>query len=249
MYQVNLTKFTGPLDLLLSLIEEKKLAINEISLAQVAEQFLDYLKNLEKEFGDLNRNQEKSFEYQRVLSDFLVVASRLILIKSRALLPTLVLTEEEETDIKDLGRRLGEYKKIRELARELGQFARGREAFYAREFYRNMQVVFYPPKDITPAALYRAYEAVIRTLPKFERLETDSVKKVVTLEEKMKELLERVAGSVEASFAQVTAGAKKRIDIVLTFLAILMLFRKQILEISQDNLFGPITIKSKNSNG
>ena len=111
-----------------------------------------------------------------------------------------------------------------------------------------MQVVFYPPKNITPAILRGTYEAVIRTLPKFERLETDSVKKVVTLEEKMKELLERIAGSVEASFAQVTAGAKKRIDIVLSFLAILMLFRKHILDISQDRLFGEIKIKTIDTN-
>lgn len=242
-YQVNLTKFSGPLDLLISLIEEKRLAVGEISLAQVAEQFLDYLKNLEKEFGDLNLSRKKSFEYQRILADFLVVASRLILIKSRALLPTLILTEEEEIDIKDLERRLEEYRKIRELARELRQFSRDRKICYARELYRNMQVVFYPPRNITPAILQKAYEAVIRTLPRFEHLETDSVKRIVTLEEKMQELVKRVACSVEASFAQVTTNTKKRIDIILSFLAILMLFRKRILDISQEQLFGEIKIR------
>ena len=118
---MSLEKFSGPLDILLSLIEEKKMAINEISLSQVTDQFLDYLKNLE---NNTERETFESMEYQRILADFLVIASRLILIKSRSLLPNLVLSEEEESDIKELEERLRIYQQIKTWGRELGKWTK-----------------------------------------------------------------------------------------------------------------------------
>ena len=88
-YEVKQDKFSGPLEKLLELIEAKELEITLINLAQVTGDFLEYLKALD----------EKS-KHPSVLADFIVVASRLLLIKSKAILPSLALTEEEETDIK-----------------------------------------------------------------------------------------------------------------------------------------------------
>ena len=98
MYKVKLEQFQGPLDLLLQLTEEKKLDITEISLAKVTDQYLTYLKNSEVISLD-------------DLANFLIIASRLILIKSRMLLPTLELSKEEEQDIETLKRQLEEYKR------------------------------------------------------------------------------------------------------------------------------------------
>ena len=102
-YKIKTEVFEGPLELLLDLVEKRKLFINEISLAQVADDYIAHLKQFEKMPVDF-------------VSNFLIVASTLILIKSKSLLPTLSLTEEETHDIDELERRLKEYQKIRELS-------------------------------------------------------------------------------------------------------------------------------------
>jgi segregation and condensation protein A len=107
MYNVKLEKFEGPLELLLELIEKEQLKITELSLAHVADQYLDYIKN------------HDSIALEN-LADFLTIASRLILIKSRALLPMLQVTPEEEEEIQDLAKQLEEYKKFREASQKIG---------------------------------------------------------------------------------------------------------------------------------
>jgi segregation and condensation protein A len=242
MYQVNLTKFNGPLDLLFSLIEEKKMAINEISLAQATDQFLGYFKKLQEDA--LNKPESiSSTDYQRILADFLVIASRLILIKSRSLLPNLVLSREEEGDIKELEERLRIYQQIKIWGRELGKWAKSRPLYLSRESYFNLPAVFYPPKNIYPDNLAEIYKKFLKTLPQIEKLEEQSLQRVATLDQKIQELKTRINTAVEASFADISNGVKTKIDIILSFLAVLMLFRSRILELSQDKLFGDIKIK------
>ena len=232
MYQVSLDKFSGPLGLLLSLIEEKKMAIGEIVLSQVTDQFLEYLKKV----------QEDEY-YQRVLADFLVVASRLILIKSRTLLPNLVLSQEEEGDIKDLEERLKAYQQIKIWGRELGKWTKNRTSYFGRDSYLNMPVVFYPPRNISADDLYKIYESFLKILPQIEKLEKKNLQRVVTLEQKIQELRARITTAVEASFADISKGVKTKIDIILSFLAVLMLCRTRVLELSQNEIFGDIKIK------
>ena len=240
MYEVSLSKFTGPLDLLLSLIEEKKMDIGEISLAQVTDQFLEYLKKIEDNISD---------EYQRILADFLVIASRLILIKSRSLLPNLVLSSEEEDDIKDLQARLKAYQEIKILAKMFGKWAKNQPSYFSREYFLNLPNTFYPPKNITADDLGRIYALFLKTLPQIEKLEEQGLVRIVTLEEKIEELMGRVSTAAEASFNEISGSSskKEKIDIILAFIAILMLFRKKILEISQDKLFGEIMVKKINN--
>src|SRR3989344_3794745 len=105
-YIMKQEKFEGPMELLLELIEKEKLSISEISLAKVADEYISYVKGLEK------IDPEE-------LAEFLVVAAHLMLIKSRSLLPQLKLTEEEEGSIEELEKRLKEYQRLRQLAGEL----------------------------------------------------------------------------------------------------------------------------------
>lgn len=241
-YKVNLEKFSGPLDLLFSLIEENKMAINEISLAQATDQFLEYFKKLQEDA--LSRPESvSSTDYQRILADFLVIASRLILIKSRSLLPNLVLSKEEEGDIKELEDRLKAYQQIKTWGRELGKWAKSRPLYFSRESYLNMPAVFYPPKNINPENLALIYGDFLKTLPQIEKLEERNIQRVATLEEKMKELKTRINAAVEASFSDISGGVKTKIEVILSFLAILMLFRSRMLELSQDQIFGDIKIK------
>ncbi|MBI5079577.1 segregation/condensation protein A [Candidatus Wolfebacteria bacterium] len=243
-YKVNLEKFSGPLDVLLSLIEEKKLEISEISLAQATDQFLEYFEKLQ-ESASSGSESKLSTDYHRILADFLVVLSRLILIKSRALLPNLVLTNEEEGDIKELEDRLKAYQQIKILGRELGKWAKGRSAYYSRESYLNLSPVFYPPENIQAADFAKIYEKFLKTLPPVEKLEEQSVKRVITLDQKIQELKNRINAAVESSFADISDGAKNKIDVILNFLAVLALFRSRILELSQEELFGDIKIKQR----
>ncbi|MDP2638681.1 MAG: ScpA family protein [Candidatus Azambacteria bacterium] len=249
MYQVSLAKFNGPLDLLLSLIEEKKLAIDEVVLSQVTDQFLEHLQKLQQ---DAN--------YQRILADFLVVASRLILIKSRSLLPHLVLSQEEEGDIKELKDRLKEYQQIKIWGRELGKWAKNRNPYFGRESYLNLPVacgersraIFYPPKNISVENLSEKYESFLKTISQVEKLEEKNLQRVVTLDQKIQELRGRINMAVESSFADISSGVKTRIDVILSFLAVLTLFRSRILDLSQNEIFGDIKIKqyaSSNYNG
>ena len=90
MYEVKINQFSGPLEKLLELIEEKKMEITALSLAEVTGGFFNYVKRVESDIDP------------KILADFLVVAAKLVLIKSKALLPGLELTQEEELDIKDL---------------------------------------------------------------------------------------------------------------------------------------------------
>ena len=178
----------------------------------------------------------------------MVIASRLILIKSRSLLPNLVLSEEEEHDIKDLEERLKTYKRIKILGRELGNWAKDQTTYISRDSYFNLPITFYPPKNISPEKLAAMYEAFLKTLPIIEKLGEQSLKKIVTLEEKIKELSGRIGEAVEASFADISSAGKAKIDVILTFLALLMLFRNRILEVSQDTPFGEIKIKKAGNN-
>ena len=242
-YQVSLEKFSGPLDVLLSLIEEKKLAISEISLVQATDQFLEYFKKLQEDTLDKSESIS-SMDYQRILADFLVIASRLILIKSRSLLPNLVLSKEEEGDIKELEERLKIYQQIKTWGRGLGKWAKDRPPYFSRDYYFDLPITFYPPKNVSIDELKKIYESFLKTLPQIEKLEEKNLQRVVTLEQKIEELKSRINTAVEATFCDISNGVKTKIDIILNFLAVLMLFRSRILELSQDKLFGEIWIKN-----
>lgn len=245
-YEVKLQNFSGPLDLLLSLIEERKLDITEISLAGVTDQFLEYLSEIK---GTFTAN---TAGYQRILADFLSVASRLILIKSRMLLPNLVLTQEEEGDIKDLSLRLEAYRKVKELAETLKKFGKNSQKSYSRQFLPDTNIIFYPPKSISSELLLQYYQKSLQALPQIEKLTQESIERIMTLEEKMAGLVSKMNQTLESSFDELAAskGSKARkIDVILTFLAVLMLFKQRIFEISQDKIFGQIKVKTFSSDG
>ena len=119
-YNAKIGSFEGPLGLLLSLIEDRKLFINEISLAQVADDYIGYLKNLQ----DLPPERKIAN-----VSYFVLVAATLILIKSKSLLPNLALTEEEEEKIGDLERRLKLYQIIKKASVNIKNNFRGKIVF------------------------------------------------------------------------------------------------------------------------
>jgi len=233
-YEVRLAIFEGPLDLLLHLIEREELDITKVSLAQVTDQYLEYISLLEQ----LNAE---------ILADFLVVAAKLLLIKSETLLPQPPRApgEEEEEDIgEELARQLIEYKKFKEAAIEL----REREEMGLRTYVR----VAPPPKlerplDLEDVSLTDLVEAVRRALDL--RPPAPSVSGVVTpftitVAEKMAFIEGKLKRQRRVSFNRLLTQATSRLEIIVTFLAVLELIKLKGVEVQQERLFGEIVILS-----
>lgn len=233
LYQVKLEKFEGPLELLLELIEKEKLNITELSLAHVADQYLEYIKNNENiALGNL--------------ADFLTVASRLILIKSRAILPTLKISDEEEDEIGDLARQLEQYKKFKEASIKIGKLASFKRISYSREGFLGVRSVFFPPADINAYDLKKYFLAVLAEIPVIEKLQEELVSEVITLEERITELENSLRLRVESSFSDLVKGAQNKVDVIISFLAMLEMVKQRIVQVEQKELFHDIRLKIKN---
>ena len=229
MHDIALEKFSGPLDMLLNLVEDQKLSINEISLAQVADQYVQYLKAVE----ELSKEE---------LASFLVIAATLILIKSRSLIPQLQLTEEEHLDIQELEQRLKTYKFFKELAIRLSEIQRTGDHLFGREAYLGMNAVFVPPNNAGPAVLAAILRDLLTAIPAKEALPTDTLGRTVSLEEKMTELKDRLDRVFSTSFVEMFKGSKEKLDVIISFLAILELMKNGFLALEQERAFDNIKI-------
>jgi segregation and condensation protein A len=229
-YHIQLEQFEGPLDLLLSLIEKEKLDITQVSLAKVADQFLEYLRH------------EESISLES-LSSFLTIAARLILIKSRALLPVLEFSEEEEESMDDLELRLKEYQRFREAAIKLGELFERGQSSRSRESFLGRQVVFYPPSGLTAADVRTHFVNVLGEIPVFEELPEKEIRAIITLEEKILSLQRLLSKRVEASFIELTRTATDRVEVIVSFLAVLEMVKQRIVYVEQSEFFSDIRIK------
>lgn len=228
MYQIKLEKFEGPLGALLELIEKRKLSINEISLADVTDQYINYLKALE------------NFPLVEV-SNFVAIASTLMLIKSASLIPSFELTEEETGDIKDLERRLRIYAQIRNFAANLGQ-SFGKKIMFNREAFLGFNFGFLEPKGVTMEKLHSILKQIIANLPIKEILPEAVVRKTVSLEKKISEIISRIHQQIELSFSSVGSKSEK-LEIIISFLAVLELIKRGFIMVEQSQIFDNIRIK------
>lgn len=231
-YKIKTEHFEGPLDLLLQLTEEQKLDITRVSLAKIADEYLEYIASAEN----------ITLEH---LSDFLSVASRLILIKSKALLPTLELTEEEEEEISDLEHQLAEYKKFKEASRKIAELFSGSQSAFSREGFLGQSVVFFPPENFGPENLAKTFSRILGEIPLIEKLEEEMVREVLTLEEKIEHLQSTLKERAETSFSELVKNAKDKIEIVVSFLAMLEMVKQRIIHVEQGDLFSEIRLKHK----
>ncbi|OGZ93616.1 MAG: hypothetical protein A3H69_03825 [Candidatus Sungbacteria bacterium RIFCSPLOWO2_02_FULL_47_9] len=229
-FTVKQEQFEGPLDILLEFIEKEKLSINQISLASVADEYVRFVKTLTA----IDREE---------LAEFLVVAAQLVLIKSRSLLPNTALSEEEEVSIEELERRLAEHKRLKELSQSLQGLAGANRHMYTREFYSGFESVFYPPKKVTAGLLKKVFNEILQAIPKIEKLAEEKIKKIITLEEKIGDLKRILENKVERIFSDIVSKSSDKIEIIVSFLAILELARQQIVSLDQETLFGDIKIK------
>ncbi|MBI4120649.1 MAG: segregation/condensation protein A [Parcubacteria group bacterium] len=229
-YKVKTRVFEGPLDLLLTLIQERKLHISDVSLAEITDDYISYIESL-PEFPT------------REAADFILVAATLVLIKSRALLPALTLTEEEEENIENLEERLRLLQRVRELAPHVRERF-GASVSYYREAGRDIMPVFAPTAELTLEHLLLMVKNVLRRLPKLADIPQIMVRKVISLEEMMEDLTGRIRGALAISFKEFARGKKDKIGIVVSFLAMLELVKRGIITVRQDKHFEDIAMES-----
>lgn len=227
-YKVKAGEFEGPFELLLKLIEEKKLSINEISLTDVADKYLEYIKNL------------KDFPIDEAVG-FLHVASTLMLMKSRSLLPSLKLTEEEEESISDLEERLVIYRKIKLLGQNIKDRF-GKNVLCSREPFSGIQPEFIEPVGIETATLFEAMKKVLVSLPIREIIPEAAIKKAISLEEKIRDIVSRIEEGVKMSFHDFNKEGQEKGEVIVNFLAVLELVKRGLVLVDQENNFGNIDI-------
>lgn len=230
-FQIKLPEFEGPLDLLLYLIEREELDITRVSLAKVTGAYLEYIHIL----GQLQVDQ---------VADFLVIASRLLLIKSEALLPRPPEPKsDEEEDVGDeLVKQLLLYKQYKESARQLGD----REAEGLHTYIR----VAPPPKieakldlsNITVDMLIKAVRNVLEVEPPGPLVDTVVKPFTLTIRDQMNLIERMLRYRPNISFKRMLRRARDRVEIIVTFLAVLELLRRRKVEVVQEQLFGDIVI-------
>ncbi|MCI9398500.1 MAG: segregation/condensation protein A [Lachnospiraceae bacterium] len=241
---VKLEVFEGPLDLLLHLIEKNKIDIYDIPIVVITEQYLDYIKNMETE--DMN-----------IMSEFLVMAATLLDIKCRMLLPKEVNEEGEEEDPRaELVQKLLEYKMYKYMAFELRdkQVDAGKSWCKKPMLPKEVQDYRYPINyaeligDMNLAKLHEIFKSVIKRQEykidpirsQFGTIEKDEI----NLEEKQSYIEEYVRNHKCFSFRKLLERQGSKMEIVVTFLAILEMMKQGLIVIQQEGTFADIVITS-----
>jgi segregation and condensation protein A len=229
-YQVQITAFEGPLDLLLQLIEKEKLSITEISLASVTDQYLAYMES--REHVPLED-----------LSSFLSIAAKLILIKSRALLPILTFTETEEEAIEDLQIQLELYALFKERAKHIQLLLEGEQNFAVRDRYLGLENVYFPPEGIQPQDLYEALVAFIGELEKSTPLPEAALQRIISLEKRITDIQSLIATRGQIAFSEIMKGESPKEEVIVSFLALLELVKQKFILIEQTAHFQEMIIQ------
>lgn len=221
--------YEGPFEVVLDLIERKKLSINELSLAQITDEYIAHVRS------------KATFPTEDA-AEFISVAATLLVIKSKSLIPELELSEDEETDVTEFERRLHEYERIRTLSRRLSPLFGRNVMISAGE--KPQEPFFSPGRDLTLATLERIMGELL-TAPVVEpALPEARVRSTVTIEEMMDRLLERVQRKMSMTFSDFSLDAKERVEVIVSFLALLELVKQGNVEADQHDTFSEITIKN-----
>lgn len=231
-FTIKTQSFEGPLDLLLDLIEKRKLFISDISLAKVTDDFIAHVR---------------AFEHMPMgeSAHFILIASTLLLIKSKSLLPELSLTEEEKGDIQDLEMRLKIFKRIKDASIHVQKLF-GAEMIFTQSATRSMQPVFAPAPEFTLEKALYSLKDLINRLPKKENLPKHVVQKVISLEDMIGTLTTRITSSLRMSFKQFTGEHKgEKVNVIVSFLAMLELVKDGVLHVTQERDFDDIQMETK----
>ena len=237
-YTIEMPAFSGPLDLLLHLINRNELDITAISLATVTKQYLDQIKQLKSE----------RIEH---LIDFLAIGARLVLIKSRALLPkspTIIIgeTDEEEDPAEQLARQLRRYKQFKEMANWLAQREKNRLRTHLR-IAPPLKRIIKPTLDlagVTPIHLHTLFLEVLERMQQVEESVSIVEKQQITVSGQINHLRTTFKQHQSILFRDLLSQKTSNVELAVTLLAMLELIKRQELTAVQEHLFGPIHVSA-----
>ena len=229
---IRLDVFEGPFDLLLSLLERNKLNIADVSVSLIADQYLEVLRN--------------NFDMD-IASEFLVMASTLLHLKSRRLLPQKEKVAEEISE-EELIRRLEEYKKYKELAPGLGERLEANSGSYYKMPENLRFPKIYLPLELDPALLAQVKAEIEQRLKEKTNDNTAKMERIlrvekVSIKDKMKQIIRRIVRFAKSRFSEIFTREASRTEKVTGFLAMLELDKNKHVKVRQEELFGEIYIE------
>lgn len=228
MREVKVATFSGPLDLLLQLIEQEQLDISQVSLANVTEQYISTLQAMDELPVD-------------ELADFLVVAARLLLIKSRLLVPSEALAADDEGLA--LEHQLKMYKAFVEATKHIRQRWNRHRVAYPREGTLHLEPIFHPPEGLRTDDLREIFAHVLRDLEPITRLPPTVIVRTLNIREKIARIRDHLVKAKTSSFHQLLSQATSKTDAIVTFLAVLELVKLRSVSVSQDKRHGDVAIE------
>ncbi len=239
-YPIKIDNFEGPIDLLLYLIEKNKMDIYEINLTEITEQYMEYL----------NEMQELNLE---IASEFLVMASTLLYLKSKNLLPKQ--EEEEEITEEELIRRIVEYKKFKEISKTFKE----NYEMYSKRIFKGPENIQLPKKtleekydaNLIPEIYKNIVERTsVRLNQNAKNIEKIALVDTYTVASKVKEMFKILIKNKKFVFNKVFSLSKKnKQEVVTAFTGLLELSRRNKVKTEQDELFGDILVEKKKKIG
>ena len=217
MINVKLEKFEGPLSLLLKIIEAEKMDIADISLAKIADQYVEFIKNTSEIDPD-------------AMADFLVVAAKLLYLKSKALLPYLFPEEEIAED--DLERQLRMYREFLEAMKKIEAILKEKNFTFApveRKLWKMVgaeEKFFAPPKKLVKEDLTAAFKELLVN-KKIIKLEEETIQHKINIEEKIQGIRDALLAKINLSFRDFLVKAESKTEVIVSFLAVLELMKQK----------------------
>ena len=229
MYKIELEQFSGPLDLLLNLIESQEMEISKVSLAKVTDQYLKYIDTL----SEISAAE---------LADFLVVATKLLIIKSKGILPTQ--ENDQEDDAASLENQLKMYKEYLAACKKIEEMIKEKNFSFSRERIPiSWTISFSPPPACASADLKEVFEQILKRIEFVVNLPQRVLEKVVSLSEMVSNLKLNLDKAKKLDFKSIIENAKSKTEIVVCFMALLELIKSGEAAVNQKNIFEDITVE------
>lgn len=234
-YAIKLDNFEGPLDLLCHLVDKNKMDINQIKISEITDQYIDYI----------NKMQELNLD---VTSEFILMASTLLFIKSKSLLPKQVEDEAELTE-EELVHRIIEYKKYKEISKKLKELYQ----VYSKRFYKVPDKIELPARKLeqnySKDLIEQSYKNLLeKNKSKINKnainIEKIAITETVTVTSKVKDIFKELIKKPRFIFSKLCSAKKyTRLETVTAFSGILELTRRNKIKVQQERNFGDIIVE------
>lgn len=228
-FKIKTEEFEGPFDKLLELIEKKKLSVNDVSLSKITDEYILFLKENEMKLGDTTK--------------FIWVASILILLKSKSLLPKITFNQEDEGDIDELKKRLNILLEFRNASLNIKNIFAKRIS-YRKIYKKQVDIEFRPDKNINFKNILLTMDSLVSRSKIKEKPEDVKVQKQKSLREITEEITKKIERYVKLTFSELVLTSDKK-ESSASFISILELFRNGFIDLEQKKDFGEIMIEKK----